>query len=301
MDSQHLYMDPLHPFVWKIFNKCSGCPCCTQRFHNLYNRPCCSTNPWHPLWPSTLNQLQRGVATYTQHFRGSTIAHWENIFNISNGYFAKSHLDSCFERYHQLNLCVYLTQGGCMYHHIKWSFSPCSGNYKISFTYGWKYLFNISNGHFTESHLASWFERYDRLNLSMYLIQGGLVCHIFKCFLSLLRKLQKDFLIILEISLQYIKWVFHGISFCCLVYEISLFEAAHVCNQCSCTPFKFNLIFITPWATSEQVSHSDGNISLVAQMNFWQNWIWSPVEKIMNRFAEECLQPQKSRFFHAIF
>jgi hypothetical protein len=147
MDSLHLYMDPLHPLVCNIFNKFAGCPCFPRRFHNLYNNPCYSTNPWHPLWPSTLIQLQRGVVTSTQHFRGSTIAHW-------------------------------------------------------------KYIFNISNGYFTESHLASWFERYHRLNLNMYLTQGGCIPPYSMVFFSLLKKLKKEFHIWLEISLQYLKWVF---------------------------------------------------------------------------------------------
>jgi hypothetical protein len=184
MDSLHPYMDPLHPLVCNIFNKFAGCPCCPRRFHNLYNNPCCSTNPWHPLWPSTLNQLQRGVVTSTQHFRGSTISHWKYLFNISNGYFVESHLASWFERYHRLNLNMYLTQGGRAYHHIQWYFSPCSGNYRRISTYGWKYLFNISNGYFSESHLASWFERYHRLNLSMYLTQGGRAYHHIQRYFS---------------------------------------------------------------------------------------------------------------------
>jgi hypothetical protein len=41
---------------------------------------------------------------YTKFFRGSTISHWKYLFNISNGYFTKSHLASWFERYHRLNL-----------------------------------------------------------------------------------------------------------------------------------------------------------------------------------------------------
>jgi hypothetical protein len=66
----------------------------------------------YPLSPSTLIQLQRGVATFTQHFRGSTTSHYKYIFNISNGYFMKSHLASWFERYHRFNLSKCLTQGG---------------------------------------------------------------------------------------------------------------------------------------------------------------------------------------------
>jgi hypothetical protein len=126
MDSLHLYMGPLHPMVCNIFNKFAGCPCYSRRFHNLYKISCCSTNPWHLLCPSTLSQLQIGVVTSTQHFRGSTIANWKYIFNISNGYFAESHLASWFEKYHRLNLSMYLTQGGYAYHHLQWYFSPCS-------------------------------------------------------------------------------------------------------------------------------------------------------------------------------
>ena len=92
MDSLHIYMDPLHPLVCNIVNKFGGCPCFPWRFQNLYNNPCYSTNPWNTLWPSTLRQVRRGVATSTQHFRGSTIAHWKYIFKISNDYFIESHL-----------------------------------------------------------------------------------------------------------------------------------------------------------------------------------------------------------------
>jgi hypothetical protein len=114
----------------------SQCLCFPRRFHNLYNNPCCSTNPWHPLWLFTLSQIQRIFAISTQHFRGFTIAHWKYLFNILNGYFMESHLTSWFERYHRLNLSMYLTQGGCTYHHLQQYFSPCSGNYKRSSTYG---------------------------------------------------------------------------------------------------------------------------------------------------------------------
>jgi hypothetical protein len=110
MDSLHLYMDPLYPLVCNIFNKFAGCPCCPQRFHNLYNNPCCSTNSWHPLWPSTLNQTKRGVVASTQHFIGSSISHCKYLFKIANRYFTKSHFTSYFERYHRLNLSMYLTQ-----------------------------------------------------------------------------------------------------------------------------------------------------------------------------------------------
>ena len=70
----------------------------------------------------------------------------------------------------------------------------------------------------------------------------------------------------MEIYLQNIKWVFHGISFCCQVYDISFLEEAHVCNQCGHVPLKFDLVFITPWVTSKQVPYTDENISSVAQM-----------------------------------
>jgi hypothetical protein len=184
MDSLHLYMDPLHPLVCNIFNKFAGCPCCPWRFHNLYNSPCCYTNPWHHLWPSPLNQIQRGVVTSTQHFRGSTIAHLKYLFNISNGYFVEYHLAFWFERYHLLNIDIYLTQGGCAYHHLQRYFSPCSGNYIRISTCFWKYIFNISNGYFTESHLASWFEIYHQFSLSMYLTQGGRAYHYLQRYFS---------------------------------------------------------------------------------------------------------------------
>jgi hypothetical protein len=129
------------------------------------------------LWPSTLSQLHIGVSTYTHHFKVSSIYHWKYLFNISNGYFVESHLASWFERYHRLNLSMYLTQGGHVYHHLQRYFSPFSGKYRRSSTYEWQYLFNISNEYFIESHFSSWFERYRRLNLNMYLTQGGRVYH----------------------------------------------------------------------------------------------------------------------------
>jgi hypothetical protein len=136
MDSVHLCMDPLHPLVCKIFNKFSGCTCYPRRFHNLYNSPCCSTNPWHPLWPSPLCQITIGYMTSTYYFKGSTISHWKYIFRISIGYFVESHSASLFERYHRLNIIMYLTQGGHAYHHIQRYFSPFSRNYKRISTYG---------------------------------------------------------------------------------------------------------------------------------------------------------------------
>jgi hypothetical protein len=105
----------------------------------------------------------------------------------------------------------------------------------------------------------------------------------------------------MEISLQDLKCVFHRISFRRLDYEISLFEAAHVCNQRGHTPFKFGLVFLTPWTTSEQVPYIDGNISSVVQMGLRQNLISSLVKEVMNIFAEGCSQPPRSRFFHIIF
>lgn len=151
-------MDPLHPLVCNIFNNFAGFPCCSQRFHNLYNNPCCSTNPWHPLWPSTLSTLtfrkiQRDVADSIVCLRGPTIAHLKGFFVISNGYFTDFHLASWFERYDRLNLSICLTQGGCTYQYLP---------------------------------------------------------HI---FFSLLRQLHKEFHTWLEIYLQDLKWVFYEISF----------------------------------------------------------------------------------------
>ena len=39
------------------FRNFAGCPCCSRRFHDLYNNPCCSTNPWHHLWPTTFSKI----------------------------------------------------------------------------------------------------------------------------------------------------------------------------------------------------------------------------------------------------
>jgi hypothetical protein len=58
-----------------------------------------------------------------KHFRGSTITHWKYLFKISKGYFIKSHFPSWFERYHRLDLNIYLTQEGRVYHHIQRYFS----------------------------------------------------------------------------------------------------------------------------------------------------------------------------------
>jgi hypothetical protein len=59
--------------------------------------------------------------------------------------------------------------------------------------------------------------------------------------------------------------------------------------------------FLTPWATSEQVPYIDGNISSLDQMVLRRNWISSPVAEVMNRFAEGCSHPPKSRIFHIVF
>jgi hypothetical protein len=50
---------------------------------------------------------------------------------------------------------------------------------------------------------------------------------------------------IFSISQMGISWNFIALLF----YEISMFEVARVCNQCGCAPFKFDLVFLTPWAT----------------------------------------------------
>jgi hypothetical protein len=153
-----------------------------------------------------------------------------------------------------------------------------------------------------ESHLASWFERYHRLNLNMYLTQGGRAYHhIQRYFSPCSENYKKEFHIWMEISLQYLKWVFHGISFCCLVYEISLFEATHVCNQRGPHALQIQASFSHSMGHLRTSSIYDGNISSVAQMGLRRNWISSPVAEVMNIFAEGCSQPPKSRFFHIIF
>jgi hypothetical protein len=79
-----------------------------------------------------------------------------------------------------------------------------------------------------------------------------------------------------------------------LFYEIYLFEETHVCNQHGRTPFNFSLVFLIPWATSEQVPYADGNISSLSQMGLQQNWISSPVAEVMNKFIEGDSKPPKS-------
>jgi hypothetical protein len=59
-------------------------------------------------------------------------------------------------------------------------------------------------------------------------------------------------------------------------------------------PFNFGLVFLTPWATSEKVPYTDGNIYSVAQMGLRQNWISSPVAEVMNKFVEGDSKPPKS-------
>jgi hypothetical protein len=100
----------------------------------------------------------------------------------------------------------------------------------------------------------------------------------------------------MEISLQYSKWVFREISLRYLVYEISLFEEAHVCNQRGCAPFKLGLFFLNPWTTSEKVPYIDGNISSVAQMDLQRSWISSSIVEVMSIFTEGCSHPKVTIF-----
>jgi hypothetical protein len=105
------------------------------------------------------HHLQQDFSPLGNYRKNSTYG-WKDLFNISNGYFIESHFASWFERYHRLNLSMYLTQGGHAYHHLQRSFSLCSGNYIKSSTYDWKYLFNISYGYFSEFHFVVWFMIY---------------------------------------------------------------------------------------------------------------------------------------------
>ena len=77
----------------------------------------------------------------------------------------------------------------------------------------------------------------------------------------------------MEISLQDLKWVFQGISFRCLVYEISLFEATHVCNQRGHAPFNFSLVFLIPKDTLENLCYINEKVSLSTQMDILRNFI----------------------------
>lgn len=95
-------------------------------------------------------QLQSAFSHYSGNFRSRSTYGWKDLFKISTGYFTDSHLAFWFERYHQLNLSIFLTQGGRAYRHLPWTFYQCSGNFRRSSTHGWKDLFKISNGFLTE-------------------------------------------------------------------------------------------------------------------------------------------------------
>jgi hypothetical protein len=80
----------------------------------------------------------------------------------------------------------------------------------------------------------------------------------------------------MEIYFQYLKWVFCIISFRCLVYEISLFEVALVCNQRGPTPFNLGLVFLTPNDTLENLCYINGKVSLSDQKGILLNFILFP-------------------------
>ena len=108
LPSMVLKEDPLHLLVYQIFSNFAGCPYCSRRFHNLYNNPCYSTNPWHHLWPSTFNKISIDPANSIGHFGGSTISHLKFFSFISNRYFTEFHFVSWFVRYDHLKLHMFL-------------------------------------------------------------------------------------------------------------------------------------------------------------------------------------------------
>ena len=71
----------------------------------------------------------------------------------------------------------------------------------------------ISNGYFTELHFVLWFERYGQLKQPMSVKQCARVSWDYANIFSLSGPPQSNYVIWMEMSLRYLKWVFDGIQF----------------------------------------------------------------------------------------
>lgn len=76
-----------------------------------------------------------------------------------------------------------------------------------------KYISIISNGYFAKCHFVLWFERYDQLKQPMSLKQYMCISWDSTNMLSLSRPPQRNYVIWLERTLWYLKWVFDRIQF----------------------------------------------------------------------------------------
>ena len=75
-----------------------------------------------------------------------------------------------------------------------------------------KYIYVISNGYFTEFHSVLWFERYDKIKQPMSIKQCTRVSWDSANIFSLFGPPQRNYVIWMEMSLWYLKWVFDGIQ-----------------------------------------------------------------------------------------
>ena len=105
-------------------------------------------------------------------------------------------------------------------------------------------------------------------------------CHI------LYRKFQRVYYSSFEIYFRYLKWVFHGISFRSMVWEIWSIKATYVCKIVRACLLRFCKYFLTLCTTTEKLCHMDGNVSSISQMSIWRNSSSSPATEVMNRFVE---------------
>ena len=76
-----------------------------------------------------------------------------------------------------------------------------------------KYIFVISNSYFAEFDFDLWFERYDQLKQPISVKQCTRVSWDSTNILSLSGPPQRNYVIWMEMSLRYLKWVFDGIQF----------------------------------------------------------------------------------------
>ena len=87
------------------------------------------------------------------------------------------------------------------------------GHFGGSTIFHFKNISVISNGYFAELHFVLWFERYGQLKQPMSVKQCARVSWDYANIFSLSGPPQSNYVIWMEMSLRYLKWVFDGIKF----------------------------------------------------------------------------------------
>ena len=97
-----------------------------------------------------------------------------------------------------------------------------------------------------------------------------------KNYHGLYKKYQRAYYSSFEIYFHYLKWVFLGIWFRSMVWEICSIKATYVCKIVHMRLLRFNKNFLILWNTIEKLCHKDGKVSFISQMGLWHNSISSP-------------------------